>query len=459
MTFIANRNGYDAIGILTKLSFFIFHCVFQSVKSSSPTIQQSRGTHLAHQAYPDGNRQFNVYCTNSPAFCQPLLNSSKMLNVIHDPHATEVIWIFSNLIDISPLAIDSMKIRINQRHGNIRNETHTLANFSQFELNEIDPNWKLFFVDPSDRGIGNWGFWYLEHELAPWIGWKRIHYVTRSTQNDRFMDRWVRDSRTRPSLLASFGKYVGKPINFTETLGKACASVQRLSLFVRQDVADAVDEFVHHHQPEAYRAAESDGDGGSHGVGEAVARLSRPTDVRTFWNATVCNVACAFRNHVAETVASIPLKHPSVNVNTNVVGFIHRKGRNNVSPEYIEGMLSTKIIVLAQRDHWEDHARLDEALLSGALVMTDPQLYYPHGIVDGENIVVYNSIMDMESKIQYYLNPKNEEERIQIGRRGRELALTHHRVWQHAERLLLNDMQYRNEYGIFNKPWSSAQIY
>ena len=118
--------------------------------------------------------------------------------------------------------------------------------------------------------------------------------------------------------------------------------------------------------------------------------------------------------------------------------------------------MTTKILVVAQRDRWEGHSRLYEMLLSGALVMSDPQVYWPHGTLDGVNIVVYNSWVDLEVKILYYL--RNDEERIKIGQRGRELALTNHRSWQQAERLFLNDMSYRNEYGLSNKPWEKEAM-
>ena len=108
---------------------------------------------------------------------------------------------------------------------------------------------------------------------------------------------------------------------------------------------------------------------------------------------------------------------------------IHKKGRKNVSPDYIEAMLTTKIIVLAQRDKWEGHLRLMEGFLSGALVLSDPQIYYPFGVVDGVNIVVYHSMIDLEEKILYFLDPMNEQERIMIGQRGREIALSENRHW------------------------------
>ena len=77
-------------------------------------------------------------------------------------------------------------------------------------------------------------------------------------------------------------------------------------------------------------------------------------------------------------------------------------------------------------------------------------------MIDGVNYVVYHSMKDLESKILYYLNPSNEEERIAIGQNGRELALQHHFIWHQAERVLLNDMSSRNEYGLYNKPWMNG---
>jgi len=151
------------------------------------------------------------------------------------------------------------------------------------------------------------------------------------------------------------------------------------------------------------------------------------------------------------------LSHPSLKINNDVVGFIRGEGRRKVHPNYIEGMLTTKIIVLAQRDNWEDHFRLDEALLSGALVLHDPQTYWPHMMVDGVNFVLYHNMSDLRSKILYYLDPLNEEKRIGIGQRGRELALNHHRVWDQAERVFLNDMSYHNNYGLYNKPWLNGE--
>ena len=90
------------------------------------------------------------------------------------------------------------------------------------------------------------------------------------------------------------------------------------------------------------------------------------------------------------------------------------------------------------------------------MVMSDPMTNWPQGLADGENIVVYHSWADLELKVLHYLIPANEDERLEIGRRGREAALRYQRPWQQAEQLFLNDMSYRNMYGLFNKPYQGG---
>jgi len=95
-----------------------------------------------------------------------------------------------------------------------------------------------------------------------------------------------------------------------------------------------------------------------------------------------------------------------------------------------------------------------EGFLSGALVLSDPQIYYPFGVVDGVNIVVYHSMIDLEEMTLYFLDPMNEQERIMIGQRGREIALSANRHWDNMERLLLNDdNKYVNHYGVSYLRW------
>lgn len=389
-------------------------------------------------------------------------NSSKLVRTM-DKDEEAVLWVFrlGDMPKIASIAAERMMMGLEkQMSGNnqqIRaNITGYLRNMTQEELNNVNPEWKLFIFDNSDRGVGPWGLWYMETELASMLGWKRINYITRTTQKHHDMDSWVTWSKKNSTVAKDFGDFAGYPINFTEHLGKACSSIQRTTYPVRDDINDAILDYMRLNFPSLFNTAKDNATNGLV-ISPAVARLSRPMDVRTFWNATVCESRanrCNFRNYIAGEIASLPSKHPSMKVNTDVVGLIHGTGRKFVSPDYIQALLTTKIIVLAQRDKWEGHMRLMESLLSGALVLHDPQVYWPYGVVDGVNIVVYHSMFDLEEKIIYYLDPANEQERIMIGQRGREIALSENRVWHNKERLLLNDdKKYVNDYGVSYQPW------
>lgn len=151
------------------------------------------------------------------------------------------------------------------------------------------------------------------------------------------MDRCINDQ----SPSAELNSCVGARLNFTEKLGVSCASVQRLHFSVRDDVADAVDVYIRKlHQG----VNDTDKESNVTILGWDAASLSRPTDVRTFWNKWACNSLCAFRSQVSDAVASIPERYPSIAVNTEIVGSLRKRGRAKVHPEYIRAMLETKII-------------------------------------------------------------------------------------------------------------------
>ena len=107
--------------------------------------------------------------------------------------------------------------------------------------------------------------------------------------------------------------------------------------------------------------------------------------------------------------------------------------RTAVQNEYVKTLVSSKIVVVSQRDLWEDSYRLMEALVSGAMVMTDPMLTLPTGLVDRESIVVYQSLEDLPVLVTYYLT--NEAERSDIAQRGHHVALSLHRPHHWMERL------------------------
>ena len=109
-------------------------------------------------------------------------------------------------------------------------------------------------------------------------------------------------------------------------------------------------------------------------------------------------------------------------------------GRRNVHSDYIQAMLHSKIIVVTQRDDWEDHYRLFEALVSGAMVMTDRMLSLPKGLETGVSIVEFQSEEDLRDKILYYIS--HDKERMEIARRGREVAMREHRTFHRVEQVV-----------------------
>ena len=53
---------------------------------------------------------------------------------------------------------------------------------------------------------------------------------------------------------------------------------------------------------------------------------------------------------------------------TGTAGLVSERGKKGRSKVYANALLEHKIVVVSQRDFWEDHLRLMEGLMSGALV-------------------------------------------------------------------------------------------
>ena len=117
-----------------------------------------------------------------------------------------------------------------------------------------------------------------------------------------------------------------------------------------------------------------------------------------------------------------------------LAGDAAREGRQGVSEAYIEALLATKIMVVTQRDLWEDHYRLFEALVSGAMVMTDRMLSLPAGLQNGTSLVEFESSEELTSMIKYYLT--HPEERRKMARKGRRVAMARHRSWHRLEEII-----------------------
>ncbi|CAJ1932736.1 unnamed protein product [Cylindrotheca closterium] len=103
---------------------------------------------------------------------------------------------------------------------------------------------------------------------------------------------------------------------------------------------------------------------------------------------------------------------------------------------YVEAMLRSKIIVLAQRDEWEGHYRLFEAMASGALVLTDPILAMPPHFQNGTNLVVYHNLEELKRYIRYYSSDKRTKKRLEIAQNGYATVMGRHRTWHRMEEIV-----------------------
>jgi hypothetical protein len=178
--------------------------------------------------------------------------------------------------------------------------------------------------------------------------------------------------------------------------------------------------------------------------GNMVSRgLRRPIDVGYFWKSGDYSHYSFYRRDVAKVVKT--LHHSTIDKKTgklmeNQVQIVYsdEKGMEagNVQYKYTWDLLKCKIVVITQRDEWEDHYRLMESLASGALVMTDPMVALPAGLVDTVNIIMYDNPKMLKELIKYYLKPENEKERRSIAHKGYKLAMGRHRCWHRLEELL-----------------------
>jgi len=168
---------------------------------------------------------------------------------------------------------------------------------------------------------------------------------------------------------------------------------------------------------------------------------ARPIDAASFWLPdqdldSISDVKSELRASVSRTLLHLE-QSDGLTVTAGLAGEREGKGRNGVTHAYTQALLDHKIITVAQRDRWEGHYRLMEALSGGALVMTDPMHPLPYLLEDGDGLVVYNSLEDLQNKILYYIN--NPTERLRIAARGYHIAMHYHRSWHVMDRMILGN--------------------
>ncbi|KAG7357427.1 glycosyl transferase group 1 protein [Nitzschia inconspicua] len=178
--------------------------------------------------------------------------------------------------------------------------------------------------------------------------------------------------------------------------------------------------------------------------GIKVENMNRSIDVGAFWTNGDYSHYSSYRRDITKVVKT--LHHSKINSQVlmeNEVGLAYTdiKGYvlGNIQAKYVEKILSCKIVVVTQRDEWEDQYRLMESLASGALVMTDDMLAMPDGLIDKVNVIVYDSPTSLKTLIRYYLHPDNEAERKRIALEGYKLVMGRHRCWHRLEELVFGE--------------------
>ena len=200
------------------------------------------------------------------------------------------------------------------------------------------------------------------------------------------------------------------------------ATHRHMPYFVRTDTIETLDGLL----KEKYNMT----------LASPIETLERKIDVTHFWPRDmkgVRNVHCNLRKKVSRVVEETGT-NASLTTFVGLAGKAVKEGRNGVHSAYIETMLDSSIIVVAQRDNWEDHYRLFEALVSGAMVMTDRMFSLPHGLENGTSVIEFQSAEDLRSKILYYSS--HPEERVGIARKGREVSMLQHRTWHRIEEVI-----------------------
>mmetsp|Transcript_13589 Transcript_13589/g.20683 ORF Transcript_13589/g.20683 Transcript_13589/m.20683 type:complete len:460 (-) Transcript_13589:75-1454(-) len=170
---------------------------------------------------------------------------------------------------------------------------------------------------------------------------------------------------------------------------------------------------------------------------------NRTIDVRYFWFnlPRVCKGECDSsqgRSRVSVALRNWRHNHQKYNIQISLAGEKNEAGRQYPSKDYMDEMLHSKIVVVAQRDSHEDMYRLMEAMASGALVFSDPMLFPPKWLVDGEHYIVYWSESDLTKKLDHYLR-RCPAERLRIANNGWNLVMQRYRSFHMMEDVVFGD--------------------
>lgn len=115
-------------------------------------------------------------------------------------------------------------------------------------------------------------------------------------------------------------------------------------------------------------------------------------------------------------------------VHVGTVGTAGATGRTRPNRAYLRMLANCKVVVTCNPSGWEGDSRLGEALVSGALVLSDRMLDVPPGAVPGENLLFYENTTQMLAQVQAALD--NPIVSARIASRGSEGASNYSQLIQ-----------------------------
>lgn len=368
--------------------------------------------------------------------CGSYMGSDKLLktNYHHGPNTTWLVRVIHGIpSDLPQALVRTLKIRF-QRHG-LEYRRH---NTTQSLVNRIleEDGFSLVMVDSHDTANPNL-HGYMVGKIRPLIGWRHSYLITRSTTSSPY--RNMAPYNKLPWNTTFTPESLGGVANFTRWVGRAYRGVKHYTYPIRNDLLHSLNTTLQARQKlPSSNTTTTVQDPFVHFVG-------RTKDVMSLWKPGDVSYASNLRSAVSEAVQEVGRRR-DWNYWTNKIGYSGAEGRSKIHPGYVHALLGFKVVVLCQRDFYEDHIRLFEAMISGALVFSDPMRDFPRGLVDGQSIVVYHSLEDLQQKLVYYL--EHDKERQEIATRGRQVSLEQHRSWHRWEALLLDDWSVKDNNSI-----------
>ena len=376
-------------------------------------------------------------------FMQDAVTRSSRLVETHDRLDPDALWLYDPIRLNWQKAVEIVKNTTSDRLERIRKQMRSTG-LDEAAISKRGikvPPWDFFIIDYNDDGF--MFIFRIAKEIMEAMGSNVpvVRVATRKHTNKRGLD--VPKNETTPFAP------LGEPIDYaSHKLLHNLYGVPRILRYgVRSDLVDFMEK---EYNGTFYEAV-------ANATGKKLIDLisrDRPTDVFHPWRPGTDMQHGKHRSGIAQMLHTMEYEYAGNGTGPGLDGDVtgskrklkmilspmgrrSRPGRNSVQKEYVDTLTSTKIVVTSQRDRWEDHYRLMEALATGALVMTDPMSSLPRYFKDGESLVVYHSLAELKEKILYYLD--HDDERLAIAKKGHWIAMNHHRSWHGLERIIFGD--------------------